>query len=67
MRAVDEIAVVRLRPCCPVCGEALDPPEDGPNMTLPTSIYVPLQCPRGHWRGEGKFWTRQQDEVLHIG
>jgi hypothetical protein len=58
----DEIAVVRLQPCCPVCGETLRPPVNVPDLRHPTSRYVPLRCARGHWRGHGKFWTRQRDE-----
>jgi hypothetical protein len=63
-----DVAVMRLRPCCPVCGDELAPPEmeSNPYLLRPTSLYVPLQCPRGHWQGQGKFWTRQHDEVLHL-
>jgi hypothetical protein len=62
----DAVAVVRLRPCCPVCGHELEPPEMemNPGLARPTSLYVPLVCYRGHWQGHGKFWTRQQDEVF---
>lgn len=57
------LAVIRVTPCCPVCGDPLEPPPELEETPRPLVTQFGLTCARGHWQGLGQFWVRQRDEV----